>query len=131
MPRQEISTAAAPAPSGPYSQAITAGSFSFLAGQGPFLPNGERVDGSFEDQARQAFANLETVAQAAGGSLRDAVRVGVYLRDMANFTALNELYEERFSAPLPARTTIQTDLPGFEIEIDAVLFLEPAATGAR
>ncbi len=65
--------------------------------------------------------NLQAVAAAAGASLADAVRVGVYLRDMSNFAAMNMIYAEFFRDPMPARTTIQSDLPGFEIEIDAVL----------
>src|SRR5919197_4606009 len=118
-----ISADGAPAPGGPYSQAIAAGGFVFLAGQGPFRPDGSPVEGDFRDKARQTLENLAAVARAADGSLADAVRVGVYLRDMANFPALNEVYGESFSQPLPARTTIQSDLPGFEIEVDAVLYL--------
>ncbi len=111
----------APAPGGPYTQAIRSGGFLFLAGQAPFRADGSRVDGPFEDQARQTLNNLQAVAAAAGASLADAVRVGVYLRDMSNFAAMNMIYAEFFRDPMPARTTIQSDLPGFEIEIDAVL----------
>lgn len=122
--RRAVSTEAAPPPGGAYSQAIVAGGFVFLAGQGPFAADGRRVEGSFVEEARQTFENLAAVAEAAGGSLADAVRVGVYLRNMENFAAMNELYREFFTDPLPARTTIQSDLPGFEIEVDAVLWLE-------
>ena len=118
--RIPIRSDAAPPP-GPYSQAIRSGGFLFLAGQGPFRPDGSKVEGSFEEQARQTFSNLEAVAAAAGASLADAVRVGVFLRDMSNFPALNRIYIEFFRDPMPARTTIQSDLPGFEIEVDAVL----------
>jgi 2-iminobutanoate/2-iminopropanoate deaminase len=124
MAKRQVTTQSAPAPGGAYSQAIAAGNLVFLAGQGPYKPSGERVEGSFEDQARQTFSNLAAVAEAAGGSLADAVRVGVFLRDMADFPAMNEIYPEFFSAPLPARTTVQSDLPGFAIEVDAVLSLE-------
>ncbi len=124
MAKRPISSEAAPAPGGAYSQAIAAGSLVFLAGQGPFTPAGEKVDGSFGDQARQTFTNLAAVAEAAGGSLADAVRVGVYLRNMDDFAEMNDLYREFFPEPLPARTTIQSDLPGFDIEVDAVLALE-------
>jgi 2-iminobutanoate/2-iminopropanoate deaminase len=124
MGRRQVSTGDAPAPGGAYSQAIVAGSFAFLAGQGPFEPgSGAKVEGSFADQARQTFANLAAVAEATGGSLNDAVRVGVYLRDMDDFAEMNDIYREVFSEPLPARTTIQSDLPGFAIEVDAVLHL--------
>ena len=119
--RTPILSDAAPPPGGPYSQAIRSGGFLFLAGQGPFRADGSKVEGSFEEQARQTFRNLEAVAAAAGASLGDAVRVGVYLRDMSNFPALNGVYAEFFRDPMPARTTIQSDLPGFEIEVDAVL----------
>ena len=122
MPKKPVTSSAAPPPGGAYSQAIVAGQLVFLAGQGPFQPDGSKVEGSFEDQARQTFRNLAAVAEAAGASLADAVRVGVFLREMQNFAAMNEIYQEFFPEPLPARTTVQSDLPGFEIEVDAVLF---------
>jgi len=121
--KRAVSTDRAPAPAGAYSQAILSGGFVFLAGQGPNAADGSRVEGSFEDQARQTFSNLRAVAEEAGGSLADAVRVGVYLRDMADFPTMNDVYREFFPEPLPARTTIQSDLPGFDIEADAILFL--------
>jgi 2-iminobutanoate/2-iminopropanoate deaminase len=121
--KRAVQTNNAPAPGGAYSQAIAAGDFVFLAGQGPFTPAGDKIDGPFRDAARQAFANLAAVAEAAGGSLADAVRVGVYLRSMDDFAEMNEVYREFFPEPLPARTTIQSDLPGFSIEVDAVLAL--------
>ena len=124
MAKRSISTDAAPPPGGAYSQAVEARGLVFLAGQGPFAASGDRIDGSFADEARQTFENLAAVAAAAGSSLADAVRVGVYLRDMGNFPVMNEIYREFFSDPLPARTTIQSNLPGFEIEVDAVLSLE-------
>ena len=124
MAKRVISTDAAPPPGGAYSQAAATGNLVFLAGQGPIAPSGERIEGSFADEARQTFENLAAVAAAAGGSLADAVRVGVFLRDMANFAAMNEIYGEFFPEPFPARTTVQSDLPGFEIEVDAVLSLE-------
>jgi reactive intermediate/imine deaminase len=124
MPKKPVTSSAAPPPGGAYSQAIVAGQLVFLAGQGPFQPDGSKVEGSFEDQARQTFRNLAAVAEAAGASLADAVRVGVFLREMQNFGAMNEIYKEFFPEPLPARTTVQSDLPGFEIEVDAVLLRE-------
>ena len=111
----------APPPGGPYSHAIRSGGLLFLAGQGPFRPDGSKVESSFEDQARQTLRNLEAVAAAAGASLADAVRVGVYLRDMSHFATMNKVYVEFFREPMPARTTIQSDLPGFDIEVDAVI----------
>jgi 2-iminobutanoate/2-iminopropanoate deaminase len=111
----------APPPAGPYSQAIRSGGFVYLAGQGPFRSDGSKVESSFEDAARQTFSNLEAVAAAAGASLANAVRVGVYLRDMSNFVAMNKIYTDFFHEPYPVRTTIQSDLPGFEIEVDCVI----------
>jgi 2-iminobutanoate/2-iminopropanoate deaminase len=123
VPKRQIETKSAPPPGGAYSQAIAAGNLVFLAGQGPFRPSGEKLEGSFDEQARQTFENLAAVAEAAGGSLADAVRVGVFLRDMADFPAMNDIYREFFTEPLPARTTIHSDLPGFDIEVDAVLLI--------
>lgn len=119
--RIPVRSAEAPSPTGPYSQGIRSGGFLFLAGQGPFRSDGSKVDSSFEEQARQAFGNLQAVAAAAGASLADAVRVGVYLRDMSDFAAMNKVYLEFVRDPMPARTTIQSDLPGFDIEVDAVV----------
>ncbi|MEJ3748828.1 RidA family protein [Actinomycetes bacterium KLBMP 9797] len=123
MPKQIISTSDAAPPGGPYSQAVVAGDFVYLAGACPVLPDGTWVRGSFTEQARAAFTNLARVAAAAGADLSQAVRVGVYLRDFAHFPELNEIYGEFFGArDLPARTTIPVALEGFDIEIDAVLY---------
>ena len=103
-----------------YSPAVIANGFVFLAGQTPRTAWGHLITGSFTEQAEQVFDNLEAVARAAGCTLADAVRVGVYLADNADFPAMNELYRERFPEPLPARTTIQSNLPGFAIEVDAL-----------
>lgn len=124
MSIQQVNTDTAPPAGGPYSQAIIAGDLVFLAGQGPFRPGSSaQVEGDFAEQARQTFRNLAAVAEAAGGSLAQAVRVGVYLRNMDDFPTMNEVYREFFSEPLPARTTIQSNLPGFNIEVDAILYL--------
>ena len=123
MAKQQISSHRAPQPSGAYSQGIAAGGFVFLSGQGPFTPDGAVPEGGITAQTRQVFANLAAVAEAAGGSLADAVRVGVYLHDMADFPEMNAVYRETFPEPLPARTTIETPLPGFLIEVDVVLHL--------
>jgi enamine deaminase RidA (YjgF/YER057c/UK114 family) len=93
------------------------------------MPGGKRVSGPFAEQAKTTFDNVEAIAAAAGTTLTDAVRVGVYLRDMANFDEMNELYRSRFGSHPPARTTIQSDLPGFEIEIDAILLAPDGSSG--
>lgn len=123
MPREQITTDAAPPPGGPYSQAIRAGDLLFLAGQGPFDPAGNLVGPAIADQTRQVLANLDAVARAAGGSLGRAVRVGVFLSSMDHFAEMNAVYRELFQEPCPARTTVQSDLVGFDVEIDAVVWL--------
>jgi 2-iminobutanoate/2-iminopropanoate deaminase len=123
--RRAVRADGAPAPSGGYSQGIVAGGFLHLAGQGPFDTTGAVVGvGSIEAQVRQVFRNLAAVAEGAGASLHDAVRVGAYLSDMAHFETFDRVYRELFADPLPARTTIQTDLGGaFDVEADAVIWL--------
>ncbi|GAA4690710.1 RidA family protein [Phytohabitans rumicis] len=123
MPKKIISTPAAAPPGGPYSQAVVAGDFVYLAGACPVLPDGTWVRGTFAEQARLCFTNLASVAEAAGANLTQAVRVGIYLRDFAHFPELNEIYAEFFGPDaLPARTTIPVALSGFDIEVDAVLY---------
>ena len=122
-PREQISTDEAPRPGGAYSQAIRVGDLLFLAGQGPFDSEGQHVGGSVADQTRQALRNLDAVARAAGGSLAQAVRLGVYLSSLEHFAEMNSAYGEFFEEPLPARTTIQSDFPAFDVEIDAVVWL--------
>jgi 2-iminobutanoate/2-iminopropanoate deaminase len=125
--RRQVSTTNAPTPGGPYSQAISSGDFLFLAGQCPFDNSGACINGTFEEEARLAFTNLAAVARAAGGDLRDAVRIGVYLLDLANFPTLNAICREFFDEPFPARTTLQANLRGFQIEVDAIVRLAHAA----
>jgi reactive intermediate/imine deaminase len=124
MTIQPVTTGNAPQPSGGYSQAIVAEKFLFLSGQGPYTPEGKLVDSSIEAQVRQVFANLQAVAEAAGGSLRNAVRVGVYLSSLKHFDEMDRVYREIFSEPRPARTTIQSDLEGLDVEAVAVVLLD-------
>ena len=121
--RKSVLTSDAPAPSGGYSQAIRVGDLLFLAGQGPYAPDGSLVNDSLEAQVRQVFANLDAVARAAGGSLASAVRVGVYLTSLDLFDEMDAIYRTLFSDPMPARTTIQSALVGFDVEADAVVYL--------
>ncbi|GAB3974537.1 RidA family protein [Plantactinospora veratri] len=124
MPKQIVVADQAAPPGGPYSHAVLAGDFAYLSGACPVRPDGAWVQGDFAEQARAAFSNLAKVAEAAGGDLDRAVRVGVYLRDFADFPAMNEIYREFFGTEnLPARTTLPVALEGFDIEIDAVLYL--------
>lgn len=126
MPRTAIHSDLAPAAIGPYSQATRAGSLVFFSGQIPLDPQtGELVGGDISVQARRAFDNLKAVCEAAGGSMDDIVRVGLYLTDLGQFAAVNAVMAEYFQAPYPARSTIEVPaLPkGADFEVDAVLVL--------
>jgi len=126
MPRQAIHSDRAPAAIGPYSQAVRAGGTVFLSGQIPLDPaTGELVAGDIAVQARRAFDNLKAVCEAAGGSFDDVARLGLYLTDLSQFAAVNAVMAEYFSAPYPARSTIQVPaLPkAATFEVDAVLVL--------
>lgn len=124
MPRQAIATPAAPAAIGPYSQAVRSGKTVFLSGQIPLDPaTGQLVEGDIATQSRRVFDNLAAVCQAAGGSLGDVMRVGIYLTDLGDFAAVNAVMADYFSAPYPARSTIEVaGLPrGAQVEVDAIL----------
>lgn len=127
MSRQIIHTDKAPAAIGPYSQAVRAGDTVYLSGQIPLDPGtGLLVEGDISTQARRAFENLKAVCEAAGGSLSDVVRLGLYLTDLGNFAAVNAVMSEFFKAPYPARSTIEVSgLPrGAGFEVDAVMVLD-------
>ena len=127
MSKQAIHTDNAPAAIGTYSQATTAaGEFVFLSGQIPLVPETmEVVDGDFAARARQVFANLKAVADAAGGSLDDAVKLTVFLTDLDNFATVNEVMAEFFTEPYPARAAVGVaSLPkGVDVDADAILAL--------
>ncbi|TAM12798.1 MAG: RidA family protein [Nevskiaceae bacterium] len=126
MGRKIIKTDRAPAAIGSYSQAVACGDTVYLSGQIGLDPaTGSLVAGGAETEIRRVFENLAAVAEAAGGSLRDAVKVTVYLTDLANYKALNALMSEYFPAPCPARAAVQVAaLPrGAVVEADAVLVL--------
>jgi 2-iminobutanoate/2-iminopropanoate deaminase len=128
MPQREsISTDAAPAAIGPYSQGMRAGDLLFCSGQIPLEPStGELVKDDIEGQARRCLQNLAAVAEAAGGSLANAVRCTVYLTDMNDFARVNEVYGEFFGQDdPPARVAVAAaGLPkGADVEIDAIVAL--------
>ncbi len=119
--RKVIRTSDAPLPRGVYSQAIVAGGFVFVAGQIPVDPKtNELALGDFKSEARLTLGNVQAVLQAAGSSLRDAVRLGVFITDMNDFPALNEVFKEFFDDEPPARTTVAALLPKIKIEIDCI-----------
>lgn len=124
MSRSVVHTTSAPQAIGPYSQAIRAGNTVYLSGQIPLDPaTGSMVTGGFEAEARRAFENLKAVAGAAGASLDHAVRVTIYLTDLANFPVVNGIMSEYFREPYPARVTIGVaSLPrGAQVEVDCIL----------
>lgn len=125
MSKQVIHTDNAPAAVGTYSQAIKVGNTVYISGQAGLDPATMQLKEGFDAQARQAFDNLEAIAKAAGGSLNDTVKFNVSLTDLADFALLNTVFEERLSAPYPARAAVQVAaLPkGGVVEIEAILQL--------
>lgn len=121
-----VTTTQAPGAIGPYSQGILAGGFLFLSGQIPLDPStGHIVAGGIVEQTHQVLKNLGAVLTAGGASYANVTKTTVYLQDMADFAAMNEIYATYFTAPAPARATIQAAaLPrGVKVEIDVVAFV--------
>lgn len=132
--RNAVLTEQAPKPLGPYSQAIIEGDFIFVAGQGPINPGTGRLElGDARAETKRVFENLRAILGAAGASLDDVVKCNVYLRDINDFAAMNEVYETFFTAPFPARTTIQAGaLPGgIAVEIECIAKLSKIAKKTR
>lgn len=126
MSKTPIHTQHAPAAIGTYSQAVKAGNLLFMSGQIPLDPSTmEVVDGDFEARARRVFDNLKAVAEAAGASLDDAVKLTVFLTDLDNFATVNAVMQDYFSEPYPARAAVGVaSLPkGVDVEADAILAL--------
>lgn len=126
MSRQIIQTSAAPAAIGPYSQAVRVGNTVWVSGQIPLDPATKQlVEGDIAAQTRRVFENLKAIATAAGGSLNDAVKVTIFLTDLANFTTVNDVMTQYLAEPYPARATVGVaQLPrGAQVEIECVLQL--------
>jgi 2-iminobutanoate/2-iminopropanoate deaminase len=124
--RQPITADTAPAAVGPYSHAVRSGGFLFLSGQTPLDPaTGKLVEGDVGEHTRQCLRNLQAVCEAAGASLSDAVRCGIYVTDIGSFGDVNAAYAEFFTENPPARSTIGVaSLPvGAQVEIDAIVAL--------
>jgi len=121
--RNAVHTDKAPRPIGPYSQAIVDNGFVFVSGQGAINPvTGQIERGDARSETTRVFENLKTILEAAGSSLAKVVKCNVYLRDINDFAAMNDVYATYFEAPYPARTTIQAGaLPaGIAVEIECV-----------
>jgi 2-iminobutanoate/2-iminopropanoate deaminase len=124
--REAVATPSAPAAIGPYSQAIRAGSLIFVSGQIPIDPStGSLVGGDIAAQTRRVLQNIGEILKAAGASFEQVVRTTVYLADMNDFAAMNEVYATYFTSPAPARATVQAArLPkDARVEIDVIASL--------
>jgi 2-iminobutanoate/2-iminopropanoate deaminase len=124
--RQPVASSAAPAAIGPYSQAVVAGPFVFCSGQIPLDPaTGVLVEGGIAEQTRRVLDNVGAVLAAAGASFDAVVKTTVFLADMTEFPAMNEVYAEYFRAPAPARSTVQVArLPrDVRVEIEVVAWV--------
>jgi reactive intermediate/imine deaminase len=126
MTRKTIHTDKAPKAIGTYSQAVRAGDLVFISGQVPFDPaTGELVGGEMAAQIRRVFDNLKAIAEAAGGSLADAVKLNVYLTDLEHFPIVNQVMAQYFREPYPARAAVGVAaLPrGAQVEMECILHL--------
>ena len=122
-----ISTKNAPAAIGPYSQAVKAGNTVYFSGQIPLIPESmELVTGDISGQARQVFNNLKSVAEEAGGAMEKMAKIEIFLTDLNDFAAVNEVMKEFFTEPYPARACVEVaGLPkGAEVEIQAIMILD-------
>ena len=124
MTKKIIFTERAPKAIGPYSQAVSAGGFTFVSGQVAISPEtGDLINSSIKDQAEQVIKNLTAICEEANGSLADIVKLTIYITDMNDFAVVNETMQKYFSEPYPARATVEVSaLPlGVNVEMDAVL----------
>lgn len=125
--RQALHTDQAPAAIGCYSQAVRVGNWVFISGQIPLDPKTKAlVSDNFDDQAHQVFRNLQVVCEHAGGQLNQLAKISVFMVDLTQFTQLNAIMEQYFSAPYPARAAVEVSaLPkDAQIEIEGILVLE-------
>lgn len=125
--KRVVIIAQGPPPQAPYSQAIIANGFVFVSGQGPIDPKtGRIVLGDIKDQTRLVLENIKTILEASGSSLDKAVKCSVFLKDIHDFAAMNEVYKTYFKENPPARTTVQAGdiFGGIGVEIDCIATLE-------
>jgi len=124
--KQLVRTPNAPQPLGPYSQGVKAGNLLFVAGQGAADPKTGQMAEGIETQTRRTLANIKGIIEASGFSMRDVVKVSIFLKNMDDFKKVNEVYKTFFPEDPPARTTVEAKLPvqGMLIEIDAIAYRE-------
>jgi len=128
MTRKSISSENAPKAIGPYSQAVWTGDWLFCSGQTPIDPlTGKLVAGGIAEQTQQAFNNLGAVLASAGLSMDNVIKINVYLTSMSNFAGMNQTYQQNFSAPYPARTTVAVA----ELPLQALVEIELIAQKNR
>ena len=126
MSKKIIFTEDAPKALGPYSQGVVAGNTLYISGQIPLNPKTEAlVSGTISEKAEQVISNLESICSAANTSLADIVKLNIYLTDLSNFAEVNQVMQNKFSEPYPARATVQVvALPlNVDIEMDAIVLL--------
>jgi len=120
--KRVVSSAEFPKPLGPYSHAVVAGGFVFIAGQAPVNPKTQQIElGDVKSETRLELNNIAAMLKASGSSLENVVKVSIHLADLKDFDAMNEVYREFFKGDFPARTTVQAVLrSGRKIEIDCI-----------
>ena len=121
MPRQAFQPDGVATPKPPYSPVVVSGDLVYTAGQVAHDAEGSLVEGGIEEQARRTLENVRACLEAGGCTLDDVMKVNAFLADLGDFDGYNRVYQEFFSAPYPARTSVQAGLPaGILIEIEAV-----------
>jgi 2-iminobutanoate/2-iminopropanoate deaminase len=118
--KEEIRTAKAPQPAGPYSQGLKAGPRIYVAGQRPADPATNAIPEGIAAQTRQVLENVRQILLAGGADMDNVVKITAYLSDLTHFAAFNEVYKQFFTAPYPVRTTIGCPLRGILVEVDAI-----------
>ena len=119
--RKIITPSNAPQPRGVYSPAVVANGFVFVSGQGAINPETNELElGDIKSETRRTLNNIRAILEASGSSLDEIVRIGVFLADIKDFDAMNEVFQEFFPAQPPARTTVGVQLPKIKIEIDCI-----------
>ncbi len=128
--KKVINTTAAPAAIGPYSQAVQVGETLYISGQIPLIPASMAIcSEDLEEQAEQVFKNLTAIAEAAGASLHDSVKMNISMTDLSSFDTVNKVMAAFLQQPFPARACVQVSaLPkGVKIEVDAIVMVKPAS----